>query len=69
MGLLLEACHVTAVGCTFVEMERGGFKAEGKAFFLPIHCKISHSKTEEAGAIQSSIEAGQNKCFFPKLYS
>ena len=45
MGLLLEACSVTAVGCTFMEMARGGFQAEGKAFYLPTQCKISYSKT------------------------
>ena len=45
MRLLLEACSVAVVGCTFMEMARGEFKAEGKAFYFPIQCKISYSIT------------------------
>lgn len=69
MGLPLEAFSVTAVGCTFMEMARGGFRAEGKAFYLPTSVKFPIPKQWEGGAIQSSTEDRQNKCVFPKPYS
>lgn len=46
----------------YVDGKRG-FRAEGRAYYLPTQCNIFYSKQEEAGATQSSIEDKQNKCF------
>lgn len=68
MGLPLEAFSVTAVGCTFMEMARGGFRAEGKPFYLPTQCKISYTKTVGRVVLfKVQLRIDKTKLFFLSL--
>lgn len=51
-ALLWEARDVAAVGCTFMEMARGGFKAGGPSTY-PANAKFPVPTPQEPGASQS----------------